>query len=62
MEWGDGELTNQYPAWKMRWEMLWEILQLMVWEMAQEIIRDRVEGKNLFKKTMIGGNLAFGIG
>ena len=35
---GDWELTNQHPAWKILQEMLWEIL----W--------DRVEGKNLFKK------------
>ena len=35
---GDGELTNQHPAWEILQEILWEI----VW--------DRVEGKNLFNE------------
>ena len=38
--------------------MLLEILH----EMAQEIIRDREEGKNLFNKAAIAGILAFGMG
>ena len=32
---GDGELTNQHPA----WEILREILQEMLWEILQEILR-----------------------
>ena len=31
---GDGELTNQHPA----WEILQEILQEILWEMAQEML------------------------
>ena len=70
MEWGDGELNNQYPALEILQQMLWEILCKMLWEilrgilqeMVWEIIRDRVELKNLFKKAVIGGNLAFGMG
>ena len=42
----------------MLWEMLWEMLRQMAWE----IIRDRVEGKNLFYKAVIGGKLGFGMG
>ena len=30
--------------------MLLEILLEMLWEMLQKILRDRVEGKSLFKK------------
>ena len=37
--------------------MVWEMVQ----EMAREIIRDMVEGKNLFKKAVIGRNLTFGM-
>ena len=35
-------------------------VQEMLWEMGLEIIRDRIEGKNLFNKVVIGENLAFG--
>ena len=61
MEWDDRELTNQLPAWEMAWknpqEMLWE----KPLEKSREIIGDRVQGRSLFKKTVMGGNLAFGI-
>ena len=49
MEWGNRELTNQYPAWEMVWqmvqEMIWEMPQEMPLEMPWEIFRDRMEGK-----------------
>ena len=44
--------------WEILWEFLCEILQEILWE----ILQDRVEGKNLFNKAVIGGNLAFGMG
>ena len=44
---GDGELTNQHPAWEIWWEILWEILQEIMWEMLWEILW---RGKSLFKK------------
>ena len=31
---GDGELTNQHPAWEILWEILQEMLWEMLWEMA----------------------------
>ena len=36
--------------------------QEMPWEMAQEMLLDRVEGRRLFNNAVIGGNLAFGMG
>ena len=41
MEWGDGELTNQHPAWKMAWEMPQERPQEMTWKMAWEMPQER---------------------
>ena len=45
---GDGEITNQQPAWEIWQEILWEILQEILWEILREILRDR--RKSLFKK------------
>ena len=46
---GDGEITNQHPAWEtwqeILWEILWEMLWEILWEILCEILRDRVEGK-----------------
>ena len=40
LEWGDGKLTNQLPAWKMAWEMPCGMAQVMdrgmAWGMPQE--------------------------
>ena len=37
---GDGELTNQHPAWEMLQEILLEILQEILQEMLQEILQE----------------------
>ena len=46
LEWGYGELTNQYSA----------------WEMPLEMLGDRMEGRRLFNNAVIVGKLAFGMG
>ena len=43
---------------KMACIMPWEMPQ----EIAQEMLGNRVEGRRLFNKAGIGGNLAFGMG
>ena len=44
---GDGELTNQHPAWEILQEILWEILQEILWEilweMLWEILREMLQ-------------------
>ena len=44
------------------WEMPQEIANKMPREMPLEILGNWVEGKNLFNKAVIGGNLAFVMG
>ena len=44
---GEGELTNQHPAWKFLQEILreilWEMLQEILWEMLQEILWEMLQ-------------------
>ena len=52
---GDGELTNQHPAWEILQEILWEIVQEMLqeilqkilWEILQEILWEMAWGNSV---------------
>ena len=61
---GDGETTNQHPAWEIWWEILRENL---AGKSCGKILRENLAGQGAgekanLRKTVIGGNLAFGIG